>query len=695
LAKKEKAKKKSPANPKMPAAGEGGTRSWKVPEALRSRRVLGAAVLFVLVCAALGSRLIGGFGYKEGDIAERDIVSPVAIEFEDAEATRAERARAAEGLAEVYRLNPNFKNYVEDIFRIVLGARDIPAGGSGLAKARDELLAKGLGKEAADRLLSMKKDEPVRLRLQINSVLNRLLPEETLEEKTLRRLEDAAEELAAEEGVGQDLLSAVSEIVTKAVNLHAGKDKEATAARRREMEKEVAPVMKNIRRGEVIARKGDAIAGSHLDAMRAAGLADPRSSWGKLAGFVLLQAFVFGIIGVYMKSAAGDVYRDARKMLIFYILVLLTVVSCVVVAAVDMFSGYLLGAPLAALVVLICVLLRPEPVLAVVPALALAVVPALGFEMPHLVVAVTAALAAFFFSSRPQDKDSTMKAGVAVSVCSMAAIFIMSLLGGVEWRRTLQDTLVFGVLNGVIAFILAMGSLPVFERLFNVTTSHRLLELSNPEEPLLKKMLIHAPGTYYHSFFVGNLAETAAEALGANALLVRIACYYHDVGKLKRPYFFAENHIHGEKQLDDVAPTLGALVISSHVKDGVEMAREHKLPEDVVEIISQHHGNTLISFFHQKAQAEAPGGKGVPEERFRYPGPRPSSKEAAIIMIADSCEAAVRSLKTPTPKQIENTVNNIVEQRLFDGNSTPCASLSSRPSPASTTPAWSTPNWMN
>ncbi|MFC1474715.1 HD family phosphohydrolase [bacterium] len=659
-------KKKKKTVPKKIVEDESSSRIRNILRVVTDRRAIGAAVLFVLVCAAVGSQLIGGFVYREGDIAESDIISPGTIEFEDTEATLAARAGAAGEFGEVYRLQPGFRNYIEDVFKTVLDAKSQPADAPGREKARKQLQDKGLSREASNRLFALEKDEPVRLRLHISTVLSRLAPEEMLDEKSLRRLEDDAMNMAAEEGISEDLLPAVAEVITKAVSLHSEKDPEATGDLRRRLEKSTAPVMRRVRKGEVIVRKGDAISGGHLDAMRAAGLAGPRSSWPKLAGFLLLQLFVFGVMGAFVKNTAPAVYRDADKMTIFYILVLLTVVSCVVVSSVELFSGYLLGAPPAALTILICVLLRPLPALAVVPALLLAVAPALGFEMSHFIVAVTAVLAAYFFTAGPQDRDSLLKAGVAVSLSNMAVILLLSLLGNVEWRRVFQDVLLFGALNGVIAAVTAMGSLPAFERGFNITTQHRLLELSNPEEPLLKQMLIHAPGTYYHSFFVGNLAETAAEALGANALLVRIACYYHDVGKLKRPYFFVENHIDGQKQLDDISPTLGALVISSHVKDGVEMAREHNLPDEIVDIIAQHHGNMLISFFYQQALAEAPEGKEVSEDRFRYPGRRPRTMEAAIIMVADSCEAAVRSIKDPTPKQIENTVNNIVEQRLFD-----------------------------
>jgi putative nucleotidyltransferase with HDIG domain len=211
-----------------------------------------------------------------------------------------------------------------------------------------------------------------------------------------------------------------------------------------------------------------------------------------------------------------------------------------------------------------------------------------------------------------------------------------------------------------------VGVLPYLEDMFGITTTFKLLELANPSQPLLRELQLKAPGTYHHSILVGNLAEAAAEAIGADALLVRVGSYYHDVGKTKRPYFFIENQLGMANQHDRISPRLSALVITAHVKEGLEMAREHKLPAILQEFIATHHGTSLVSYFyHQAVQAE--GQRQVQEEHFRYPGPRPRTRETGIVMLADGVEAACRSLKTPTPEQIEQMVRKIVDKRLADG----------------------------
>ncbi|MFO7820033.1 MAG: HDIG domain-containing protein [Halanaerobacter sp.] len=210
--------------------------------------------------------------------------------------------------------------------------------------------------------------------------------------------------------------------------------------------------------------------------------------------------------------------------------------------------------------------------------------------------------------------------------------------------------------------------MPYVENIFGITSPVKLLELSNPNQPLLKKLLVEAPGTYHHSVIVGNLAEAAADKIGADSLLARVGAYYHDIGKIKRAYFFTENQIGSENPHDKLSPNLSTLIITSHVKDGVELAHEHKLPSDIIDIIKQHHGTSLVSFFYQEAMHDEKY-KQVDEDEFRYDGPKPQSKEAALIMLADMVEAAVRSNSTAqsNPGRLEKLVRDLIKQKLDSG----------------------------
>lgn len=220
-------------------------------------------------------------------------------------------------------------------------------------------------------------------------------------------------------------------------------------------------------------------------------------------------------------------------------------------------------------------------------------------------------------------------------------------------------------LNGILSTIFTIGALPFFESTFNIITPLKLLELANPNQPLMKRLLMEAPGTYHHSLMVGNLAEVAIEAINGNALLARVGAYYHDVGKLKRPNFFKENQL-SDNPHDKMTPNLSSLVITSHTSDGMELAEKYKIPLAVRNIISQHHGTTLVAYFYYKAK-KADKNDSVKIEDFRYQGPRPTSREAAVVMLADSVEAAVRSMIERTEGKMEGLIRNIIKDRLDDG----------------------------
>nr|WP_241243419.1 HDIG domain-containing metalloprotein [Caldicellulosiruptor changbaiensis] len=266
-------------------------------------------------------------------------------------------------------------------------------------------------------------------------------------------------------------------------------------------------------------------------------------------------------------------------------------------------------------------------------------------------------------SHKIQSRMQFISHGFLASLISALFVLAIELV-----YQTDEEMVLYNPINSFVgtalSFVLAYGTLPIWEYIFDYATPIRLMELSNPNHPLLKRLLLEAPGTYHHSLIVGNLAEVACEAVGGNYLLARIGAYYHDIGKLKRPFYFKENQIVEEDPHNKITPTLSALIITSHTKDGVEIGKEYKLPKQVLDIIRQHHGTTKVAFFYGKALIQ---NQQVSEQKFRYEGPVPQSKEAAIVMLADSVEAAVRALSSPTPQLIETTIRGIIYEKLMDG----------------------------
>src|SRR2546425_5820915 len=313
-------------------------------------------------------------------------------------------------------------------------------------------------------------------------------------------------------------------------------------------------------------------------------------------------------------------------------------------------------------------------------------------DAPLLVISLISGFTAVYLTLQVRRRGQLIRAGVGVGI----AIWLSSLSFGLitidlfppmdnNWGMIgLQSALALG--SGIVTAMLVGGALPLLEHLFQITTDVSWLELSDLNHPLLRRMTIEAPGTYHHSLVVANLAEAAAEKIGANATLCRVCSYFHDVGKLVKPQYFTENMSFERNPHDDLAPTMSALIIIAHVKEGVDLALKYGLNQEIIDVIQQHHGTSLVFFFYKRAlqqQEDArAGGKimnireeDIPEvrkETFRYSGPKPQTKESAIVSLADIVESASRSLEKPTPQKIEQLVNELIEERIADGQLDEC-----------------------
>jgi len=285
-------------------------------------------------------------------------------------------------------------------------------------------------------------------------------------------------------------------------------------------------------------------------------------------------------------------------------------------------------------------------------------------------------------------RSQLLRAGLYAGLAPYAALLLLQIAGGAlnrEWH-TLATDCGISIATGLFTAMLVGGMLPLIEAVFRVTTTVSWLELSDLNHPLLRRMTLEAPGTYHHSLMVANLAEAAAEAIGANATVCRVCSYFHDIGKLVKPEYYIENMGGDENPHDDLAPSMSALIVIAHVKDGVDLAVRHKLNREIIDVIQQHHGTSLITYFYRRAQDQqeevkkaVAGGKAsesdvpeVNESSFRYPGPRPCFRESAIISLADAVESASRTLTKPTPQKIEALVDDIIRSRLRDGQLDEC-----------------------
>ena len=365
--------------------------------------------------------------------------------------------------------------------------------------------------------------------------------------------------------------------------------------------------------------------------------------------------------------------HDTDKLLLLFVILILTMALCVLARLVN---AYL--APLALCALLCTSLLGLRPALVCNGALTVLVAALCAGGSEEYAEKMTSLMMCGILSGSVAALMGRKKAGrlwtllsgftaAAVDAAVMIALGLMTAssltgaLSGAAWRAG-------GTMAGTM---LCIGLQPLLETIFNLATPMKLMELSNPNQPLLRRLLLEAPGTYHHSTIVSNLAEAAAEAIGANPLLARVGGYYHDIGKLKRPSFFAENQMGGVNAHDHTDPYVSAAILTSHTRDGVALAKQYRLPRAVQNIIGEHHGNTPVMFFYHKALQMADG-KSVDINAFRYDGHPPRTKEAAIIMLCDTIEAAVRTMKNPTTEGIEEFIVKLVRGKLEDGQLSDC-----------------------
>ena len=297
----------------------------------------------------------------------------------------------------------------------------------------------------------------------------------------------------------------------------------------------------------------------------------------------------------------------------------------------------------------------------------------LGMDLAMLLVLAAALTASLFALREIRTRTKVILTGVLAAAVTFAAIGAVGLASAAPWRFVLADS-AWGASVALLVGFLVQGLLPIVERLFRVATSLTLLEWCDASKPLLKRLAMEAPGTYNHSLQLGSMCEAAAGAVDARGLIARVGAYYHDIGKLNKPDYFVENQAGSPSKHDKLSPAMSLLVIIGHVKDGLELAEEYGLPKVLHEFIATHHGTTLVQYFYHAATAQRKNGLDrVPEEvEFRYPGPKPQSKEAAILMLADASESSVRAMEDPTPGRIENQVHAMVNHRLMDGQLDEC-----------------------
>ncbi len=464
-----------------------------------------------------------------------------------------------------------------------------------------------------------------------------------------------------------DLLqNVVNPVIRKCVQPNLIIDQEATAKLQDDARQAVEPVI--YKQGQNIVLQNERVTANQLEMLRSLGLLDSGSvdlaMYIGAAGMLLLMMLLLVLI---LRIFEESVLRSPKKLVILMLILFVTLLCCIGGQLINVYmTPVLLG------VMMLTGLLGTT--CGVAGCISLAVLSAClvaggdgsnSAEMVNLMLSslISGLIAVSMLRNKPY-RQQVLLCGVVTAVSNFGAVLLIGLMTNNSVQMVFTNS-VWCAGSALIASLLCIGFDPILEALFHLATPSKLLELCNPNQPLLRRLLLEAPGTYHHSIIVANLAEAAAEAIRANPLLARAGAYFHDIGKLKRPLYFKENQM-GENPHNHTNPYVSAAIVTAHTRDGQMMAQQYHLPVEIQGIIAEHHGDTPVMFFYHKALQQADG-QPVDINDFRYDGKRPQTREGAIVMLADTVEAAVRSMPDPTPKAIEEFIERLVRGKLEDG----------------------------
>jgi cyclic-di-AMP phosphodiesterase PgpH len=662
-------------------------------------------LVFVILGVIVFTSMYGNVKPEKLDIslltvAEKTIRSPATVE--DRISTEKKRQEALEQVQDVYTLKREYSsNQVDLITSIFDSATEVNDEVEDERKKQDAIDGEPLDiiettveekvtklkakltdrviKDLSDRVftalvqagndeLAIAKDLTV---TAINNVMNKRISADDVE-----NAKKSLEEELKFTTLNGDLKNSAIELGRYAVIQNEFYDPEATEELRKQAAESVEPV--KILQGQIIIEEGKLIRQEEYRQLELVGLLDNKQSYKPFVGLMILITIILTSVYFYFYQMKEQPEKRQTNLLLFGIVFILTFFILKIISMLQIFNysgiGYLFPAAMGGMLIKILI----DEKLAILSSIIFSIFGSVLFNegvsgtlnFSVGIYILFSSLAGVLFLSDPKQRSKILQAGSFAAAINLFTIWALMFLpngqfSGLEYGYYILTA----IFSGIGSAVLTMGLLPLFETSFGILSTMKLIELSNPNHPLLRKILMEAPGTYHHSVMVANLADAACEAIGANGLLARVGCYYHDIGKTKRPNFFIENQMHLDNPHDRLPPDKSANIILSHVTDGSAILKKYNMPKEIIQIAEQHHGTTLLKFFYHKA---IQCGEDVKEEDYRYPGPKPQTKESAIIGIADSVEAAVRSLNQPTPETIESLVKKIVADRLQDGQLNEC-----------------------
>jgi putative nucleotidyltransferase with HDIG domain len=598
--------------------------------------------------------------YDVGTLADRQVKAPRSVAFVSESLTEAERERAAAAVAKVYTRNPAVVASSRD--RLAQAVAAIGRVRADPVSPREQRIAAltrftevAISPQLAPLVIDMSPAEWDAVSREADNALRTLYQPGIRPEQLENARSAAVTSLPPAWTDRQKTLGA--ELVRQFLDADVALDPIATAGAQQAARSGVQPVQVQVVAGEVVVREGSVVSELDLEKLRVLGLVNTGIDWPGAVGLTVWAVLIAAVLGLFVERYATDAWNDDSKMILVALSLLATTAAARVLVPGHTLLVYFI--PFAAVAMVITVLVGERTALATQIAGALHV--AIMSGQVELVAYVLApALLGMAAVRRATTAREFATGAGSVAVGNLGVVAAFTLVGQSTDPVGAAQLAAAALLSGAGSGLLAFAGMAIFGHLFRITTVFELRELADPNHPLLRQLLLRTPGTYHHSLLVANLAERAAEVIGADPLVARVGAYYHDIGKMRNPTAFIENQT-GTNPHDELDPMVSAGIVAAHVRDGLALAERYHLPPMIREMIPAHHGTSVVKYFYQLAQQR---GQNPDEASFHYPGPRPRSKEAGIVMLADGTEASVRSLAEKKPETIRAMVERIVGDRL-------------------------------
>ena len=505
-------------------------------------------------------------------------------------------------------------------------------------------------------------------------------------ESALEYFNQAIDHLMKDENL-PDISAITNHFATLIINPNITFNKIETELRKEKVKSSVKPIYFQVKKGEMIVREGEKINLTHLWKLETEAKLKTNAptltmalSMTLMIGILLSLSYIVLLkrSHIFMNNVKSLIFISITLLFMFLLVLLYNTVAEEVARGFHFFTAQVLlfALPITLGTILISIFQGLEVAIAFSLILSILASIAVESRIEFFVYFLIGSLLAAYGVRNCRERSVLIKTGLKVGLLNVVMSLSIQSLYGNPYSLFGVISIVSGFLGGILAGVMATGFLPLIEIIFGFTTDIKLLELSSLDQPILKELMVKAPGSYHHSVMVSNMVEATAESIHTNPLLAKVSAYYHDIGKIKKPLYFVENQVKGDNRHEKLAPSMSSLILISHVKDGVELAKHHRIGKEIIDIIQQHHGTSLISYFYQKAKEQSKKRESrsshVKEEDFRYPGPKPQTKEAGLVLVADAVEAASRTLVNPTPARIQGMVQKIINKIFSDGQLDEC-----------------------